>query len=741
MSLRLINPSRTEATGSTKRPPAGLRSSGLAFLLTALCFHVTADAAEWTNAADMAAARAQHGSALLDDGSVLVVDGVRDAGFVADAERYAPASDSWTSGGQPGIQGNVTQAELLPTGQVLAITDGGTQARRFDPSSGTWSDAGTLATRRSIPTLTLLGNGKVLVAGGTGTGGVRLQSAELYDPVTNSWRATGSMRAGRGAHVATLLRDGRVLVVSGFSGAGEVPGAELYDPLTETWSDAAAPRTPRHYASLTLLPDGRVLLAGGFGSSGALSQAEIYDPAVNTWTATGSLAHARQGHMATLLQSGLVLVTGGSSSFLSGSEAEAELYDPATGSWQSAGSMATGRENHSATWTTSGDVLVAGGYSSAGSLAVYRSAERYVPPVAAGPAPVIDAMPLLQKARAPLVLAGTGFTGATGTALPRLQLRRIANGASTELTLVGYSATGATTTALPALPAGLYAVSVVSDDVPSAARLIQFTDAPGTPAATAADGTVALQWSPPANDGGNPPVGYEVTSLPSSAGCTSVAPATGCTVAGLANGSSYVFSVHAVHANGDGPPSASSLPVIPGKRFTGTGPGDSGPVTATLAGGGDGCTFIAGDTGIAAAPPGTPASLRFPYGVFRFKAENCTPNGPVQVSLTYATPLPAQAQFWKYGPAAAQAASSWFNLGQVLPVTVSSDRMTVTYTIADNSIGDADPTPGRIEDPFGPALAVDAQTTAIPALSSFALGALALLLGGLATIGRRRKGR
>src|SRR5450759_356103 len=55
-------------------------------------------------------------------------------------------------------------------------------AELYDPAANTWSAAGNLAIARDSHTATLLLSGKVLVAGGRDTGGNSLASAELYTP-------------------------------------------------------------------------------------------------------------------------------------------------------------------------------------------------------------------------------------------------------------------------------------------------------------------------------------------------------------------------------------------------------------------------------------------------------------------------------------------------------------------------------------------------------------------------------
>ncbi len=86
--------------------------------------------------------------------------------------------------------------------------------------------------------------------------------------------------------------------------------------------------------------------------------------------------------------------------------------------------------------------------------------------------------------------------------------------------------------------------------------------APGGVTAVAADGQATVHWDPPASDGGAPVAAYEVSASPGEATCGTTG-ATTCTVTGLTNGTSYTFTVTATNAQGDGPASAASQPVIP----------------------------------------------------------------------------------------------------------------------------------------------------------------------------------
>ena len=95
---------------------------------------------------------------------------------------------------------------------------------------------------------------------------------------------------------------------------------------------------------------------------------------------------------------------------------------------------------------------------------------------------------------------------------------------------------------------------------------------PGTPSgvvAQASDGGAVVRWSSPADTGGSPIIGYSVTSNPAvTTPSTCTVPAligssTSCTFTGLANGTSYRFSVIAINAQGPGAASTPSNAVTP----------------------------------------------------------------------------------------------------------------------------------------------------------------------------------
>lgn len=740
-----------------------------------------AAAAAWVSGAPMLTERSQHAGALLDDGSYAVFGGVNHNGFVATAERLA--GNVWNSIGAMAITGNEMESVTLGTGQVLVRADGSLQARLYDPESNSWSDAGVQSVTRSMPSMTLLADGQLLLAGGSNE-----KSAELYDPQTRTWTPTASMSVARRAHAAVLMHDGRVLVASGFNNSsGEVPSAEIYDPVAGTWSPAAPPLVPRHYASMNLLPDGRLLLAGGFTAAGVTNHAELYDPVANTWTATGALNHPRDSMMgylsahSTVLPSRKVLLAGGSDGARN-PQPVAEVYDPATGTWSIADAINPARENGTASLLPSGEVLITGGHSSNPSTAFYANTDRYQPPVPANNLAVLDSLPLLQR-RGVLTLTGTGFKGAGGTDIPSLELQRVENGFIYRIGSTSHSATQFVSTPLPNLPAGLYMARLIVAGEPSAvAQLVRFTDPAGTPSGTAGALQVAVSWTAPADDRGNPPVGYEVNSSPASAGCTAVAPSTQCTVNGLTAGTNYTFTVRAKHANGLGPESAPSLSVTPlpapspqtidfvppaphkfGTTYqpqatatSGLNVGfvvDSGPCVAQQPSGPITFTGV-GDCTIRATQPGNTTYQAAPDVAHVLVVEQ-----GIQ-TLRFTPPPPSTAQVGRYTPVVEGGAS-----GNPVIVTASGvarqqrllqkavadvctlDAGTVTFgaegtcTITATQDGNANYAPAQAQsyDITVTAAAVVTQPTPVPSLSQLTLMLLSAAMAGLAAISFRRK--
>ena len=242
---------------------------------------------------------------------------------------------------------------------------------------------GNLNAPRFAPTATMLNNGLVLIAGGVGSNGNSLASAELYNPVSGVSTPTGSLNAARAWHTATLLNNGTVLIAGGCSGCPpgsngtSLANAEIYNPASGVFTATGNMTSAREYHTATLLNNGLVLMAGGLASGASLNTAEVYNPAEGTFTATGSLNNARYWQAATLLKDGTVLVTGGQMDSQTLASPAAEIYNTSMGVFTlTANTMNAARSQHTATLLNGGQVLIAGGNGSAGPVA---AAELYDP--------------------------------------------------------------------------------------------------------------------------------------------------------------------------------------------------------------------------------------------------------------------------------------------------------------------------------------------------------------------------
>lgn len=119
---------------------------------------------------------------------------------------------------------------LLPGGLVLVIGGVGidgtlASCQIYDPDDDRWYDAAPLRRPRGLHSATTLPGGDALILGGYD--GDALASASLYDPARDRWTAVHPLRQPRYRHTAQALPDGRVVVTGGFY-LGPLAQAEVY---------------------------------------------------------------------------------------------------------------------------------------------------------------------------------------------------------------------------------------------------------------------------------------------------------------------------------------------------------------------------------------------------------------------------------------------------------------------------------------------------------------------------------
>lgn len=247
-------------------------------------------------------------------------------------------------------------------------------AEVYSPASNTWSVTGAMGSARAwfsgVPSIDYGGNGAYLVTGGY-TGTAPTASVEVYTTSSGTWASKASMSTPRVAHGASGLYNSTVLVNGGWNNGGYLFSTALYNVATNAWT--AGPdltfSSPRAYHTSTTLTNGDVLIAGGHDGSVVRNIVDYYIRNTGTMATAGSLPVPVFSHSATVVNSGTyagsVFVGGGNT----GSGATSSLQRFTGASWTVDGHVGVQREWHTATLLSDGrSILFAGGLWPYGSL-------------------------------------------------------------------------------------------------------------------------------------------------------------------------------------------------------------------------------------------------------------------------------------------------------------------------------------------------------------------------------------
>jgi hypothetical protein len=186
----------------------------------------------FTSTGNMTVAREFHTATLLPNGKVLITGGRSGSGggytYLASAEIYDPGTGVFTAAANMAAA-RYSHTAALVNGMV-SIAGGANSgalatAELYDPVNGTFTLTGPMAAARQYATATLVG-ANVLEAGGL-NGSTVLASAEQYQG--GVFVPGGNMQNARAAHIAILLNNGSVLVAGGQGSTGaSIATAELF---------------------------------------------------------------------------------------------------------------------------------------------------------------------------------------------------------------------------------------------------------------------------------------------------------------------------------------------------------------------------------------------------------------------------------------------------------------------------------------------------------------------------------
>ena len=186
----------------------------------------------------------------------------------------------------------------LPSGQVLLLDNGNSNAQLYDPVTNAWQDAASQSAQKPCYGGVILVGSDVLFVGGQVGAGVTTECRKWQ--LGTGFVSCGDLAQKRFKFTINQLQDGCIAVFGGTNGIStRLYSVEIYDPASNTWSSGGNMLEDRFVHVSTVLSDGRVLLATGFSSS-----AEIYNGMTQTSTWTGSLTYTRQGADVITLPSG-----------------------------------------------------------------------------------------------------------------------------------------------------------------------------------------------------------------------------------------------------------------------------------------------------------------------------------------------------------------------------------------------------------------------------------------------------
>ena len=252
--------------------------------------------------------------------------------------------------------------------------------------------------------------GDVLIAGGIGSNGQTIGSAQFYSASLGSFVSTPAMGTTRAAHSALMFpAQNVVLLVGGFTGKAKPTGSSIvfhfitqatgriyhtnkgtfgtYGPVKDKMKSGNSDDDRAFFPAVTLPSSGWGFFPSGLCNGDLRPTAFDYDSGLNMFQQflPNPVVTTRAFHTATVLttgpDAGQVLITGGMVDFGGDTTKTAEIFDPTTGiSTATANPMNDSRAGQTATLLSDGTVLIAGGATGVGGTwTSLNTAEIYDP--------------------------------------------------------------------------------------------------------------------------------------------------------------------------------------------------------------------------------------------------------------------------------------------------------------------------------------------------------------------------